>query len=49
VVTRLFFRVNGVVLKFDPVESVALMVGVAGGKFAERVLVGWFRGRIVAE
>jgi death-on-curing protein len=49
VVARLFLRVNGVTLKFNPADALALMLGVAGGTLAEAAVAAWFRDRIVAE
>jgi death-on-curing protein len=48
VVARLFLRLNGVTLKFDPVDAVTLMLGVAGGTVSEAELAAWFRNRTVA-
>jgi len=48
VVARLFLRLNGVTLKFDPVDAVTLMLGVAGGTVSEAELATWFRNRTVA-
>jgi death-on-curing protein len=47
VVARLFLRLNGVTLKFNPADAVALMIGVAGGTITEPQLATWFRERIV--
>ena len=49
VVARLFLRLNGATLKFDPADAVALMLGVAGGTVMEPELAAWFRERILAE
>jgi death-on-curing protein len=49
VVARVFLPGNGVTVKFDPPDPVALMLGVAGGTVAEPPLAGWFRERIVTE
>jgi death-on-curing protein len=45
VVARLFLWLNGVTLKFNPADAVALMLGVAGGKVSKPQLAFWFRER----
>jgi death-on-curing protein len=47
VVARLFLRLNGATLKFDPAAAVTLMLGVAGGTVSEAELAAWFRERVV--
>lgn len=46
VAARLFLRVNGVGLTFDPAAAVTLMEGVARNAFSEAELAAWFRPRI---
>jgi len=47
VVARLFLRLTGTTLKFNPADAVALMLGVAGGTVSEAQLATWFRDRII--
>jgi len=47
VVARLFLRLNGVTLKFNPADAVAVMLGVAGGMVSEPELAAWFREKII--
>jgi death-on-curing protein len=46
VVARLFLRLNGVILKFEPAAAVTVMLRVAGGTISETELAAWFRDRI---
>lgn len=46
VLARLFLMDNGFRLKFDPVEAIRTMEGVASGTVDEDWLAQWFRDRI---
>lgn len=48
VTARLFLADNGRRLRFDPVEAVRVMEGVASGRIDDETLAAWFRDRIVA-
>jgi len=48
VVARLFLHLNGVTLKFNPADAVALMLGVADGTVSELQLATWFRANTLA-
>jgi death-on-curing protein len=47
VVARLFLADNGGRLKFDPLDAVRTMEGVAGGSIDEAAMAAWFRERLV--
>ena len=48
VVARLSLRLNGVTLKFNPADAVALMLGVADGTVLQLQLAAWFRANTLA-
>ncbi|PWG03331.1 type II toxin-antitoxin system death-on-curing family toxin [Sphingosinicella humi] len=48
VLARLFLRLNGQALEFDPADAIAVMLGLAAGEVSEDNLAQWFRDRIVA-
>jgi len=47
VVARLFFADNGCTLKFDPLDAIRTMEGVAAGAIDEARLARWFRDRVI--
>ena len=46
VVSRLFLADNGHRLRFEPMDAVRLVEGVAGGAVPEEILASWFRERL---
>jgi death-on-curing protein len=48
VMARLFLADNRYRLRFEPVEAIRLMEGVAAGEISEKQLAGWIRERITA-
>ena len=46
VVSRLFLADNGHRLRFEPMDAVRLVEGVAGGTISEEILASWFRERL---
>ena len=46
VVSRLFLADNCHRLRFEPMDAVRLVEGVAGGTVSEAVLASWFRERL---
>ena len=46
VVSRLFLADNGHRLRFEPMDAVRLVEGIAGGTISEEVLASWFRERL---
>jgi death-on-curing protein len=46
VLARLFLRKNGIHLRYDDVEAVVAMLGLAAGEVSEEELAAWFRERI---
>ena len=47
VVARLFLADNGCTLKFDPLDAIRTMEGVAAGAIDEARLARWFRDRVI--
>ena len=47
IAARLFLADNGYRLRFQPVDAIQLMEGVAGGVIGEDELARWFRDRLV--
>jgi death-on-curing protein len=47
VLARLFLRLNGAELRFDPADAIRLMLALAAGELKEDALADWFRDRIV--
>ena len=47
IAARLFLADNGYRLRFQPVDAIQLMEGVAGGVIGEDELAHWFRDRLV--
>ena len=47
VVARLFIADNDCTLKFDPLDAIRTMEGVAAGAIDEAQLARWFRDRII--
>ena len=47
VVARLFIADNGYTLRFDPLDAIRTMEGVAAGAIDEALLARWFRDRII--
>lgn len=46
VLARLFVADHGATLRFDPVDAVRIVLGVASGTVDEPALAGWLRERI---
>ena len=46
VLARLFLRLNGIKLQFDPVEAVVMMLSLAAGELTEDKVAEWFRERV---
>ncbi|HYG30757.1 MAG TPA: type II toxin-antitoxin system death-on-curing family toxin [Allosphingosinicella sp.] len=46
VLARLFLRLNGVALSFDPADAIRAMLALAAGEMDEDALAEWFRERI---
>ena len=49
VVARLFLADNGEVLRFDRMDAVPLMEGVAAGRIRETELAEWFRAHLTPQ
>ena len=49
VAARLFLRLNGEVLRFEPADAIATMLSLAAGELSEEELAAWFRERIAAD
>lgn len=47
VIARLFLLDNGIRIRIDPFEAIAIMEAVAAGRVPEPDLAEWFRSRIV--
>lgn len=47
VMARLFLRLNGGLLEFDPGEAIATVLALAGGELSEDDLAQWFRDHMV--
>lgn len=48
ILARLFLMANGVEIRFEPAEAIAIVIALAAGKLSEEELANWFRQRIVA-
>ena len=48
VVARLFLAENSQLLRFDPLDAIQMMEGVAGGRIDEAALADWFRRHLEA-
>ena len=48
VVARLFIADNDYTLKFDPLDAIRTMEGVAAGAIDEAQLAQWFRDRLIS-
>jgi death-on-curing protein len=48
VLARLFLRLNGQTLNFEPVDAIRAMLALAAGEISEDELAAWFRERIAA-
>lgn len=46
ILARLFLRLNGHNLGFDPQEAIATVLALAAGQLTEEELAGWFRDRL---
>lgn len=46
VLARLFLRLNGVTLSFDPQEAIATVLSLAAGELTEDELTAWFRDHL---
>jgi death-on-curing protein len=46
VLARLFLRLNGVEMKFDPADAIRIMLALAAGELSEEALAEWFRAHI---
>ena len=46
IAARLFLADNGCRLRFDPLDAIRIMQGVAGGTIREPALAAWFRERL---
>lgn len=45
---RLFLRLNGQALAFEPADAIRVMLALAAGETSEEELAAWFRERIAA-
>ncbi|PWF55201.1 type II toxin-antitoxin system death-on-curing family toxin [Massilia glaciei] len=43
---RLFLRLNGATLAFEPAEAITVVLAVAAGTMPEAALAAWFRARL---
>lgn len=48
VLARLFLRLNGQALDFQPADAIQAMLALAAGETSEEELAAWFRERIAA-
>lgn len=48
IAARLFLRLNGVVIAFDPFDATQTVLSLAAGELSEEALAAWFRDRIAA-
>jgi len=48
VLARLFLRLNGLELQFDPQDAITTVLALAAGELAEDELTDWFRDRLSA-
>lgn len=48
VLARLFLRLNGQILDFQPGDAIRAMLALAAGETSEEELAAWFRERIAA-
>ena len=48
VVARLFLADNGYRLRFEPMDAVRLVEGLAGGTVPEEIFASWFRERMTS-
>lgn len=48
VAARLFLALNGVQLRFDPIDAVRVMLDLAAGLVSEEEMADWFRGNLSA-
>lgn len=46
VLARLFLRLNGHDLRFEPADAIAAMLGLAAGELGEEEMADWFRERL---
>jgi death-on-curing protein len=46
VLARLFLELNGIELRFDPVDAVVMMLSLAAGELSEDQVAEWFRERV---
>lgn len=47
VLARLFLRLNGVVIAFDPADAIATVLALAARELDEAALAQWFRARTI--
>jgi death on curing protein len=47
VLARLFLRLNGKVLRFEPNDAINTVLALAAGDLSEEELADWFRGHII--
>jgi death-on-curing protein len=47
VLARLFLRLNGVAIAFDPEDAIRTVLALAAGELGEEELADWLRGHIV--
>jgi death-on-curing protein len=48
VLARLFLRLNGVTISFDPDEAITTVLALAAGQLPEEELADWFRAHMIA-
>ena len=48
VLARLFLRLNGLELRFDPQDAITTVLALAAGELAEDELADWFRNHLSA-
>lgn len=48
VLSRLFLRINGHDLRFDPQDAIETVLALAAGQLSETDLADWFRAHIVS-
>jgi death-on-curing protein len=46
IAARLFLLDNGCKIRFDPLEAIRVMEGVASGRVSQSELAAWFRARL---
>jgi len=49
VLARLFLRLNGAEIAFDPANAIRTVLALAAGELSEEELADWFRGHLAGE